>query len=152
MEGFKLEDKIALSLKREGLHYRRIKTRNSGFKGDDEIADFYVYLHPSLIYLESKSMKGKVLPFSSIRTNQAIGLHEASKTEGVGAGFIVEYREVGQVLYIPIYVIDEQLKKGIKSISYKAALEYKGVHIVGDNELNLGDAIQKITEDIYNGY
>lgn len=143
MEGFKLEDRIAKDLKREGYHYKRIKTRNSGFKGDNEIADFYVYSYPNLIYLEAKSVKGRVLPFSSIRVNQAVGLYNASQTPGVKAGFIVEFREANILLYIPINVIDNQLAQGIKSISLIDALESPEVIWI---DKDISDAIIKIKE------
>lgn len=143
MEGFKLEDRIAKDLRNGGFHFKRIKTRNSGFKGDNEIADFYVYSIPNLIYLEAKSVKGKVLPFSSIRVNQAVGLHTASKTPGVKAGFIVEFREANSMVYIPIDVIDKQLVQGIKSISFVDALKYPGVILI---EKDVSEAIIKIKE------
>lgn len=117
MEGYKFEDRILKEFQEAEVHIKRIKSRSTGFKGDNEIADFYIYYNPTLFYIEAKSVKGKSLPFSNIQKNQAIGLWEASKVDGIVAGFLVEYREVDEVYFIEISAMNELLEKGIKSFS-----------------------------------
>lgn len=102
----------------------RIKTRKSQYKGDSEIADFFVYRYPSLFVFELKSTKEKRLDFTMIRANQVIGLDEVSKVNGVHAGVILQLREpTYSHWFIPIEVIREYIENEAKSIPLKALNE-----------------------------
>lgn len=105
--------------KAEKLSYR-IKTRQTRYVGDNEIADFILYDYPIIHFLELKSTKEKRLPFSMIRPNQLIGLYDVIKFKGVRAGVVVQFREPEYShYYIPIQVIEEAIKDGKKSLSIK---------------------------------
>lgn len=118
--GRRFEETIKRKLDKLPYHWKRIKTRNSGFKNDNEIADFYVFAHGNLLYLETKSTIKDTFPFSSIQPNQLLGLHRASQYRGVSGGILLEFTQYSQVFYLDISLVDNILKDK-KSITYKEA-------------------------------
>lgn len=100
-----------------GIYINRIKTRITSYKGDNEIADFYIYANRNLIYLEAKTTKAKAFPFDMIQPNQAVGLHRVLDYEGVYGGIILEMREFDRYFYIPIHIIDYFIRKGKVSMN-----------------------------------
>lgn len=120
--GKRFEETIKRKLDKLPYHWKRIKTRQSGFKNDNEIADFYVFAHGQLLYLETKSTLKSTFPFSSIQPSQLLGLYEANKFSGVSGGILVEFLEHQTVYYLDITVVEEVLKTR-KSITHKQAQE-----------------------------
>lgn len=114
-----LEKLVKTSHEVLGIHHRRIKTRNSGFKGDNEIADFYSYYKGNLFYLEVKYTEKKSFPFSMLRPTQASGLYEASKFEGVHGVIVLATEEGKNVYLIDINEINKTIENGKMSLSKK---------------------------------
>lgn len=133
--GQEFEQKISLALEASGYHWKRIKTRNSGYRGDTEIADFYVYGQGYLIYIEAKTVKGTRFPFSMIQPNQLVGLNKAEKYMGVKGVFLVEFRETRNVYVVPISAVKAQLEKGKKSFSEKDLAERDDCRIIDMNNI-----------------
>jgi len=95
----------------------RLKTRMTVYKGDNEIADYLVYRHPSIFVFELKTTKEKRLPFDMIRSNQILGIQKAVKHFGVYGGILVQFREpTYSHFYVPIEVLVEYIERGSKSI------------------------------------
>lgn len=118
--GKKFEVDFNNSCERVGKLSYRIKTRQTKFVGDNEIADFILYDYPLIYFLELKSTKEKRLPFSMIRANQLVGLRDIIRFKGVGAGVVVQFREpTYSHYYVPITVIEEAIIDGKKSLSIK---------------------------------
>lgn len=118
--GKKFEQDLGKSCELAGIFSYRIKTRHTQYRGDNEIADYLVYVSPNLFVLELKSTKEKRLPFDMIRLNQITGLIDVAKFGGVYAGILVQFREPEYShWYIPIEVIEEYIKGDRKSIPIK---------------------------------
>lgn len=100
----------------------RLKTRASGFKGDDEMADYVAYRYPHFFVFELKSMDGLRLDFSKIRGNQITKILEAVGYEGIYGGIVLQLRENYTHWYIPINVLEQYIRDGKKSLSYKTLL------------------------------
>lgn len=115
--GAKFEELVKKSFEEEGIFIKRIKTRMTDFKGDNEIADFYVFNDKKLIFLEAKSTQSDRLAFDMIQPNQAVGLYQASKFEDIYGGVIVEMRKFDRYFYIPIELIDYYISKGEMSMN-----------------------------------
>ena len=112
----------------DNVFCHRLKTRNTTYKGDNEIADFLLYKAPNLFVFELKTTKEKRLPFDMIRANQIIGIDEATtKYVGVYGGIIVQFREPYSHWYVPIEVIKEQIEAGAKSIPLAKFSQIDGI-------------------------
>lgn len=120
--GKKFEEDLKKSLPSDAFVHR-IKTRNSQYKGDNEIADFLVYRYPHLFIFEAKTTEEKRLPFDMLRPNQIIGIRESLQFKGVRGGFVVQFRDPYSHWFIPSTVIDEYLVKGAKSIPIRDCYE-----------------------------
>ena len=117
-EGKRLEDDIKKSYQ-GNVFIHRLKTRSSGYKNDDEIADFFIFYRGKLIILETKATKEKRLPFSMIRINQAEGIYKAIKFDNVIGGFLVRFYELDKHFFVPVSVVEKYLNDGRKSIPIK---------------------------------
>jgi recombination protein U len=87
------------------------------FAGICNPCDFIIYRHPFLFLWELKSHKGKSIPLSAIREQQLKKLTEIDK-EGVSAGFILNFRDLGETYWVEATKVKGILEKGErKSIS-----------------------------------
>lgn len=121
-EGKRLEDDFMKSFSGK-VFIHRLKTRSSGYANDNEIADFMIYYKDNLFIFETKATKEKRLPFAMIRVNQATGIYNAIKYEGVIGGILVRLYTTGHHFFVPIYVIEEYLQGGKKSIPLADMIE-----------------------------
>lgn len=143
--GAMFEKLIYLEFFNAGIFINRIKTRITQFKGDNEIADFYVYDNRNLIYLEAKTTKAKAFPFDMIQPNQAVGLNGVRKYTGIYGGILLEMREFDRYFYIPIEVIDAFIRKGKVSMNLND-LEDNALEIEYDKEFKLTDIGKRIEQ------
>lgn len=133
--GQDFEAKVEEALSKSQFHWKRIKTRNSGYKGDNEIADYYLYARDRLIYIEAKTVKEKSFPFSIIQPNQLVGLYKASQFKGVHGVFLVEFRDTRNVYVVPISAVKEQLENKKKSFSEKDLAKREDCPIIDMNNI-----------------
>lgn len=139
-----LEDIVKTTHEELGIHHRRIKTRITPYKGDNEIADFYSYYRGNLFYLEVKSTKGERFPFSMIQPNQLVGLYEASQFDGVHGLLIVGIKTNKEVYLVEIDTINDFLKKGKVSMNREELIKYgKEISYKSKNTLQI-DSIYDI--------
>lgn len=118
----------------------RFTTRN--------ICDCEIFKMPNLFLLELKTTKNKSLPFSMVLDNQVKQLTEADRHKGIVAGFIVNFREVGDTFFLPIagynYYKETLTSKSIplkifKENCYKIGQTKKKVHYSYDVGLFLAE-------------
>lgn len=117
--GKKFEEDFKKSCETQGIYVKRLKTRMTPYKNDNEIADFIIYSKPTMFFMETKSTQEKRLAFSIIRPNQALGMEDVSnRFDGILGGFIVQFRlEDGFVhYYVPAKVLMEYVNNDKKSI------------------------------------
>ena len=105
-------------LKVKGCSINRIPDQMNGFKGGNNICDFIAYKYPYIMYLECKSIKGNTFPFSNITQNQWEGLFSKSFIPGAISGVIVWWLDKNITKFIPMRLINELSKQGMKSIRY----------------------------------
>lgn len=111
----------------DGVFVHRLKTRQTQFKGDNEIADFLVYKEPRLHVFELKTTKEKRLPFDMLRPNQIVGIRKALTTPGVLGGFVIQFRDPYSHWLVPVSVIDDYIERGKKSIPIKEFYEHPDI-------------------------
>jgi recombination protein U len=87
----------------DGFYVERYKDDTAGFYGVTNPADFRLYREPNLFLWELKTHKGKSLPLAKIRLNQIKGLYNADEYTGVFAGFIINFRELEETYYVPVW-------------------------------------------------
>ena len=85
-----------------GVYIKKLKVAGMNFKGGGNEGDYLVFSYPNLFIFELKSGKGKSIPFSNIRDKQILGLTEHQKIYGVKAGFVFNFRELGETYFISI--------------------------------------------------
>lgn len=83
-----------------GFDVNRVADNTAGYMGGRNICDFITYVYPNIYYMEMKTVKGSVLPFSNITQNQWAGLQEKEKIEGAGAGIIVWFIEHDKTFFV----------------------------------------------------
>lgn len=120
-------------LKVPGVSIDRFHDQMSGFSGSRNISDFVVYKKPYEVYVECKTTRGRTFPFRNITENQWSGLLEKSKIKGVFAGIICWWVNYDTTLYIPIQMLTEMKKSGLRSIIYDPFTypPYKVIEIPG---------------------
>lgn len=96
----------------------RIHDQTNGFRGSKNICDFIVYHYPNHYYIECKTVRGNILPFSNITDRQWQGLLEKSKIKGVIAGVICWWADKDVTKFIPIQALDKLKRLCKKSIRY----------------------------------
>ena len=89
----------------------------SGFKSISNISDFIGYKMPNIFYIEAKTIKGKLFPFSNL--TQYDKLIKKVGIPGVRAGVIIWFYEEDLIIYAPISTITQIKESGRKSISIK---------------------------------
>ena len=77
----------------------RLKDDTSGFYGVSNPCDYILFRSPYLFLVELKTHKGKSLPIAKIRPNQIQGMEKATHYEGVYGGFLINFRELGNILH-----------------------------------------------------
>lgn len=97
----------------------RIHDQTTGYMGSKNICDLIVYKYPYIHYFECKTVHGNTLPLSNITENQCKGLLEKSKINGVIAGVICWWVDLDETWFIPIWVIEDAIRRGEKSINIK---------------------------------
>lgn len=96
----------------------RVPDQMSGYAGSFNICDFTIYKYPTLLYLECKTTYGNTFPLSRLTDNQFKGMLQKSKIIGVQAGIILWYVDKDVTYYVPIDVVDNYKRLGIKSIRW----------------------------------
>jgi recombination protein U len=71
-----------------------------------------LYNGSKLYLLELKSVKGKSLPFTNIRTNQIEELSKAHEFYNIYAGLVIEFSELNRAFFIDIKTVEEFISKG----------------------------------------
>lgn len=138
---------IKESCEEHGYFYHRLKTRSSGFKGDNEIADFIIYGEGTLLILEAKSTTQGTFPFSMIRPNQASGMYQAvNKYKDVNAGILLDFIPKGVIYYIPIQEVDNQLRRGKLSMTYDE-LEKSSIKVGKGKYINIDKLLRKLNKE-----
>lgn len=110
---------------------------NKSIYGTDNPYDFFSYTGGHLLCMECKSTKKDYLTFSrkkedkkEIRLNQIEGLIKARKHKGVFAGFVVEFRERKEVLYLDIVDFALFYKTSTKnSINYSDMIKIGAIKV-----------------------
>ena len=119
-KGKQFESKIREAFEKvPNVSIDRVHDQTTKYKGSTNICDFIVYKEPYEYYIECKSVRGNILPFSNIRENQWNGLLEKSKIEGVYAGVICWWVDKDYTAWLPINMLEDLRNLGDKSISYK---------------------------------
>ena len=106
----------------ENVSIDRVTDQTTKYKGSTNICDFIVYKEPYEYYIECKTVKGNVLPFSNITEAQWNGLLEKSKIQGVRAGVICWWRDKDVTKFIPIQLLVVLQSNGAKSLRYDFTL------------------------------
>ena len=91
-------------------YIERYKDDTAGFYGVSNPADYRIYRKPYLFLFELKSHKGKSLPFSCIRDNQIQGMYKAHLTDGIYAGFIINFRDLEETYYLTVEEVVSYMK------------------------------------------
>ena len=100
-KGKEFEEDLKKSIPPE-YYIERYKDDTAGFYGVSNPADYRIYRKPYLFLFELKSHKGKSLPFSCIRDNQIQGMYKAHLTDGIYAGFIINFRDLEETYYLTV--------------------------------------------------
>ena len=100
-KGKEFEEDIKKSIPPD-YYIERYKDDTAGFYGVSNPADYRIYRKPYLFLFELKSHKGKSLPFSCIRDNQIQGMYKAHLTDGIYAGFIINFRDLEETYYLTV--------------------------------------------------
>jgi recombination protein U len=109
-DGKKFEEDFRRSTPPEVFVHR---VKDAGSQGQHlfgvrNICDFIYYRQPWLYLLEMKSHKGKSIPFGALTAEQIGGLcEEASRKVGIKAGFIFNFRDLGETYFVPAWRISE---------------------------------------------
>lgn len=92
-----------------------------GMKGIRNIADFYIYSYPNLIYFELKTIEASRLPFARVSDYQRDGCLEAIKTQGVVAGILIYFydKKINRVFWVDIEHLVELTKGKAKSVTWQ---------------------------------
>lgn len=128
----------------------RLRDAPKKLKGVDNPSDFIVYKKPHEVYVECKSHKGKSLPLSCIRYEQIQGLLRKSKIEGVKCGLLIWYRDLDLTVWLDIDTVIAIKNTGVKSINYRAALEYPHIELQGKKKRVYFDYdMEEFLEELY---
>lgn len=97
----------------------RLRDAPKKLKGVDNPADFIVYKKPHEIYVECKSHKGNIFPFSCIRQEQLDGMTDKWCKEGVIAGFMIWFIDHDLTIWVSIDMIKMMIWFDRKSLNIK---------------------------------
>lgn len=111
--GKKAEKKIKewLDKPEKGYAFERIPDQLSGFYGSKNICDFYLYVKPSLYYIESKATWGDSFAYESLTENQRSRMIEKSKVDGVFSIVIVLFATYQRAFIFDVNAIQQELDK-----------------------------------------
>jgi recombination protein U len=110
-DGKKFEEDFRRSTPPE-VYVHRVKDAGSDkthLRGVKNECDFIFYRYPWMYLLEMKSHKGKSIPFGALTAEQIEGLSEHAIRPGVKAGFVFNYRELGETYYVPAVDVAEYM-------------------------------------------
>lgn len=132
------EQEIKKSVPKDVFYYRlRDGTASFGDRSNPNIrfqasnaADCMVF-HKRLFLLELKTHTGKSLPLTAIRENQVKELSKASRFEGVTAGLLINFRDVGRTFFVNIVDIENFIKYEPRKSIPIAWCEQEGLEIIG---------------------
>jgi penicillin-binding protein-related factor A (putative recombinase) len=122
----------------QGVRFRDIV----GMKGIKNIADFFIFSYPNLIYFELKTIEASRLPFTRVSDYQREGCLSAIKTPGVVAGILIYFydKKINKVFWVDIEHFIELTKGKVKSVTWqelgssagklKESGTYKGYKVV----------------------
>jgi hypothetical protein len=139
-KGKGFEDAVRESLEKiQDVSVDRIPDQVTKYKGSTNICDFIAYKHPTLFYIECKSVQGNTLSihsipkrgkdgklhgfYGNIRDNQWEGLLEKSKIKGVVAGVLCWWIDHDVTLFLPIDLLQDLYEADCKSVRYDVAYD-----------------------------
>jgi recombination protein U len=114
MEGKRFEEDFRKSTPPE-VFVHRVKDAGSAGQhlfGVRNICDFIYYRQPWLYLLEMKSHKGKSIPFGKLTPDQIQGMGEHADRPGVRAGFVMNFRELGETFFVDVGDVIEFVCEG----------------------------------------
>ena len=94
----------------------RIPDQTMHYKDRKNVADFIVYHHPTLYYIECKTVHGNTLPFSNI--TQFDALLKKTHIYGVEAGVMCWWVDKDVTRWFPITELEYLRIQGKKSIRF----------------------------------
>ena len=100
----------------KGVSIDRVHDQTTHYKGSTNICDFIVYREPYEYYIECKTTHSRSWPIQNLSDSQLEGMLEKSQIRGVAAGVIIWFIEHDTTMYLPIEVVAECKKNGMKSI------------------------------------
>ncbi|MCA1027079.1 Holliday junction resolvase RecU [Cytobacillus kochii] len=139
-EGKQFEEDLKKSASDQSIFFYRIKDVNPMFlKANTAVSkndfDCFIYKKPNLFPVELKSTKAKSVSFSEkiIKKHQIKALENASKYDGLVAGFIFNFRAYdNSTYYVPIneflkykYIAENQIKEH----TYKAKVNKSSISL-----------------------
>jgi recombination protein U len=153
--GKRLESNFKKSVP-SNIFYYRFKDGSSAWGGNDKvrfqtsnICDCMLYNGLKLYLIELKSVKGKSLPFTNIRTNQIEELSKAHEFYNIHAGLVIEFSDLNRAFFIDVKTVEEFIAKGDRKslpIDYVAT---NGIEIdVVTKKVNNVFNIEKMIEEI----
>lgn len=99
----------------------RLHDQMNGFSGSKNPCDFIVFNSPYFYAIECKTVHGNTLPFTNITDFQWSELLKMSNKKHVHAGILCWWVDKDVTRFIPISVLDEYQKSGMKSIRWDDA-------------------------------
>lgn len=127
----------------KGYCLDRIPDQMTGFYGSKNISDFILYVHPNLIYLESKATYHDRFDFSSITEHQRAGLTNKSKIGGVYGYVAVLFATHRRAFLFDIRDINYLWDAGHKSLNINNILNW-GIEYI---EIQMEENHRKLIPD-----
>lgn len=140
----------------EELFFYRFRDGTSSWGGgtatrfqQTNICDCELFDGERLYLLELKSVSGKSLPFSNIRSHQLRELVEASKHKNIIAGFIIEFNKETKCFYISAKDVESYIKNSDRKSMPLSYLEDNGIEIeVKKLRVNVRLNIEKFIKEV----
>lgn len=113
-KGYILQDNVKRSCERQDILFYRFKDCGTFFnKGDSKftpsnICDCMFFIGGTLFFIELKSVKGKSFSFSDHSIKQLNSIDKIiknknnKKRDNVDGGFIIEFREIEEIIFISV--------------------------------------------------
>lgn len=147
--GKEFEKVLSEQIKQYGVFIQRIYDCVD-YRALKNLCDYYAYRCPYLYLLEMKTTAGASLPFANISETQWGGLLEASKYDGIIAGFPIWFYNKDTTKFISIQEMEKIKNTGVKSVRYDT---HYGITINGTKRRVYWDyEISKFFTDAENRY
>lgn len=102
-----------------GVSVDRAPDPQWGYRGIQNICDFYVYRYPYNFYVECKTVKGNTLPFVNISGNQWQGMLDKSRIRGCLGIVVIWFSEWDRIAAVTIEYLEKRRQEGAKSFNIK---------------------------------